>query len=691
MRDEFDTARLVDNVNGTPAEPGPGNRLVVDTGHYITIANGELVFSSGGGSVADPILWLDSVTRANGAGVFARVYHNNVSTAGVVGPRVGFAGARTATGINNQGVMLALGQYNTNSVSVGLREMGTDIAGVGSYSNVAVYHDLAVILRPNNGALYFIKSGTSYPHYTLLRVTEGSGGNEYPFVMTTYRTSQIAFLRCADASQAVSGLATQFGAASAYSATSGAVLTGSANTHMVAKWVCATNDVLTLLFRRTDDDNCLKLVCTQSANTIKLYKREAGVDTELDAGKTQTWTNGTTYYIYITANGSTIKTYVGVTAKHSTTQAFNATATTATASGFATGEASLWAIGTDGEWDNLQGFFTDSDLNPPEQVLFIGGSITAGGTSTNPFQTQLITWWNTTYRDKKYVRTSLSNSGCGSWTSLARMAELQAVIPDMVVIDYAVNDGEVFLRGSAPNYARGAAEALIRRIRTLMPNAAISLGIYTWPDEHDLMDATKRAARDLWLALATHYGLQIGANLATEIRTIEGEPLTQVNIDKYFPAHNDVHPNDLGHTTITNAFKAAWAVTPFPNITQDWTPPLPSRLYSESVDFEYEPVTKLGTANDGETGTWTTVGTARSSSSAGSTISYSGTFASFGMSASGTGGSFSWRIDGGSWSASWNISQYMLHQLIWYAGRGSHTVDIKVDGGTVQINDFVMI
>ena len=92
-----------------------------------------------------------------------------------------------------------------------------------------------------------------------------------------------------------------------------------------------------MLFRRVDDDNCWKLVCTQADSTIKLYKREGGTDTEVDSGKTNTWTNNTAYRIYISPHASSIKTYVGTIIKHNyAADAFQSTAVSAVVSGFTT-------------------------------------------------------------------------------------------------------------------------------------------------------------------------------------------------------------------------------------------------------------------------------------------------------------------------------------------------------------------
>jgi hypothetical protein len=54
IRDEFTTDRLAGAVNGTAAEPGPGTRLVVDTGATMTITGGRLQSTGLATSLRDP-------------------------------------------------------------------------------------------------------------------------------------------------------------------------------------------------------------------------------------------------------------------------------------------------------------------------------------------------------------------------------------------------------------------------------------------------------------------------------------------------------------------------------------------------------------------------------------------------------------------------------------------------------------
>lgn len=65
IRDEFITARAAGAVNGTPAEPGPGTRVVTDTGSFAPIVGGEFTTTDVAGN-GDPGLWYAAQIRATG-------------------------------------------------------------------------------------------------------------------------------------------------------------------------------------------------------------------------------------------------------------------------------------------------------------------------------------------------------------------------------------------------------------------------------------------------------------------------------------------------------------------------------------------------------------------------------------------------------------------------------------------------
>jgi hypothetical protein len=79
-------------------------------------------------------------------------------------------------------------------------------------------------------------------------------------------------------------------------------------------WTPALNETLNLMFRRTNDDNTLVVRCVQASNTITMYKRVGGVESDISFGtgnsNSQTWTASTRYRITIVAVGTAPKSYV---------------------------------------------------------------------------------------------------------------------------------------------------------------------------------------------------------------------------------------------------------------------------------------------------------------------------------------------------------------------------------------------
>jgi hypothetical protein len=140
-----------------------------------------------------------------------------------------------------------------------------------------------------------------------------------------------------------------------------------------------------------------------------------------------------------------------------------------------------------------------------------------------------------------------------------------------------------------------------------------------------------------------------------------------------------VHPSNLGHAAIADQIEAEYTNT-------EYSGDLPTRL-TNCAEFEVTPIIRLGTDNDGETGTWTTAGTGRTSSTADSTITWTGTFRSFGIdNNSVASGVLSWQVDGGTWTNYTLTTTPVLISADYTLG--SHTVVIKVISGTVRINEF---
>lgn len=152
VRDAFTTALAAGSVNGSPADPGPGTRVVNDTGNRLSIANGELVASGGAGAWGDPGLWYGNLGRALGKIVFCRIKLATTTTQFMFG----WDNGQTTT------ILDAL-QFTTSARIFTF--FGAAGPQVGLYQP-DVYYDLAVILRAT-GAFFLIRGG-NYTKWTLL-------------------------------------------------------------------------------------------------------------------------------------------------------------------------------------------------------------------------------------------------------------------------------------------------------------------------------------------------------------------------------------------------------------------------------------------------------------------------------------------------------------------------------------------
>lgn len=152
IRDEFATARAAGAVNGTPAEPGPGTRVVTDTGNFVSIAGGRFAASNVAG-VADPSLWYAAQVRATGLAVLIR---NNADQRVYLGWNDNQVGIADRAGLHLTGVNL---QAMDNTFAV--NPIATTLV-------VGVDYELATILR-TAGSFHLLK-GDAFLDWTLMWV-----------------------------------------------------------------------------------------------------------------------------------------------------------------------------------------------------------------------------------------------------------------------------------------------------------------------------------------------------------------------------------------------------------------------------------------------------------------------------------------------------------------------------------------
>lgn len=326
-------------------------------------------------------------------------------------------------------------------------------------------------------------------------------------------------------------------------------------------------------------------------------------------------------------------------------------------------------------------------------AVWLGGSITNGASATD---VEVDSWRALTRKwlaqnQTSYAITSV-NAGVGgtpSWYALVRLeTDVLDHAPALVFVDFAVNDTQDDAVGDRSDGFAPAAEALLRRLWTELPNAMLIVSIFTWPDDYSYMSAGRRAARDKWLALASHYSLT-PVRFDSALETLMGEGYDDTDVEAYFAGANNVHPNDAGHNIIYGLMTPKLAT-----ITGNAPATLPTRYYAEAEDYEAAPIIRTGTDNDGETGTWATQDTtARQSSTADSTIEWAGTFSSFGLDTNfDTGaGAYAWSLDGGAETQVDLSAQDVANQPLSNFAYGAHTMTLRVVSGTVRVNRFLAI
>jgi len=331
-------------------------------------------------------------------------------------------------------------------------------------------------------------------------------------------------------------------------------------------------------------------------------------------------------------------------------------------------------------------FFCSNQLSTSKTAVYFGGSITAGAladSEATSWRGLLGTWLGAHFGQFNVTNVKSSYGGTGSWYGLIRLnSDVIVNNPDVVFIDFAVNDTADDGTGTRPNGFAPAAEAVIRNIRTAFPNAKIVIWIFTWPDNYSHL--SNRTSRDKWINLAAYYGVDI-YRWDQYLESLMGTGYTDVMVETYFGTDvpHTVHPSQLGHTAAFNLAKYKFA-----NF-DDGYGALPSRYFAESEDYEQTPIIRNGTDNDGETGIWSTSGNMRVSSSADSTITYTGTFCSFGLDYNNTAsGVVAWSVDGGAYT---NLTLDVKPVALWNGTRAVHTVVFKVVSGTASINKFMAI
>lgn len=329
---------------------------------------------------------------------------------------------------------------------------------------------------------------------------------------------------------------------------------------------------------------------------------------------------------------------------------------------------------TEGRAVRLMRFFVAKYMT--KNLVYLGTSITSTVSTAYPTLTSL--WLNSQAPYYTFLnRQILGVGGSTSWYSLARVESVvSGYTPNLVVLEHAVNDD------ASAFYAKSA-EALIRRLRTVLPTTNIIFLAFTRVADKDVDDATNlnQELHDRWKSLCTSYGITF-ISFADALKTLVDSGATLADY-----LADTVHPTAVGHQLAHETVRS-YVLT---GLTGS-LPTMPARTYDCAL-FEAVPTWRDGTDNDAETGTgWSTTGTARKSSTANDTISWTGTFVSFGYNrTTDSTGVVGITIDGGV-EQEFNLSGYGLSiNYETELSNAEHTVVFRVVSGTVGIESFITI
>lgn len=303
LRDEFTTSESAPIASPRTCEPGPGTWTLVQTDGQFSITLDELVFPAQATPVFGDLYGVgSSLARLAGRALYARVLFNAANK----DFWIGFNNDNTPANSNLAGIHA----FRTGS-TFGLSS-NVDFVNDGTYSS-ALYYDMVVVMR-SAGALFIAKGG-AYSNWELIYVGNSGTAAGFPAFSNFDMSGKIAQIRVSDLPAPFN---TDYGliTARAASAIANDTLTHTANGMVEAQRTFVTNDVYDLSVRGTDDNNRWIVRCDQAGGTVKLFEKNAGVETQR-ATASQTFPNTVTRRIAARFNGNTIYMDVDGAAKGS--------------------------------------------------------------------------------------------------------------------------------------------------------------------------------------------------------------------------------------------------------------------------------------------------------------------------------------------------------------------------------------
>lgn len=200
------------------------------------------------------------------------------------------------------------------------------------------------------------------------------------------------------------------------------------------------------------------------------------------------------------------------------------------------------------ERNGLPNVFAKLRAGKPVNIVFFGGSITAGAGASQADQTsyrgRVGKWFEDTFPKSAVKNINSAIGGTGSDLGAFRTArDVLAKKPDLVFVEYAVNDG-----GTPDDMILRSMEGIVRQIRRDSRSTDICF-IYTfvvgWLSDFQAGKLIRTV--QLHEAIASHYGIP-----SINVAVPAASKLLAGTMNKEDFAKDGVHPTDAGYQIYTN-------------------------------------------------------------------------------------------------------------------------------------------
>lgn len=258
-------------------------------------------------------------------------------------------------------------------------------------------------------------------------------------------------------------------------------------------------------------------------------------------------------------------------------------------------EAYTRSLVSAGDTARLQRVLAKAREGKPIVVGVIGGSITQGAKSSKPelkYGNQVAQWWRTNFPDNKveFVNAGIGATG-SNYGALRVGRDLLAKNPDFIVVEYAVNDGNV----------KESAETLEGVIRQILkaPNQPAVVMLFT-------MNKSGGNAQEWHSKVGAHYGIPMVSFRDALWPEMQAGKLKWEDVEA-----DEVHPNDRGHACAAEfVTRFIDSVVKTPGAKSEVVA-LPAPLFSDWFEFtklleagDLKPVANKGWVYDEKNKAW---------------------------------------------------------------------------------------